>query len=198
MRHKHLALHMLQAANNIAAAGDHSLSTRQWVAMVTADAHAALGDERNCRMALERAEQVRDLPTSSGKAWLRFTADRFTADQVEPRLPYHPTRGSDKPDLIVVAPATFNTVNKVAAGISDNLALSILNEALVAGPPIVMVPCVKDSLRAHPTWTASVERLTGYGMRFVDLEGRKAANGLMRFDWSELMPQLPSAVDHAT
>src|SRR6185369_178342 len=32
------------------------------------------------------------------------------------------------PDAVVVAPATFNTVNKFASGISDTLALSLLNE----------------------------------------------------------------------
>ena len=44
------------------------------------------------------------------------------------------------PDAIVVAPATFNTVNKWAAGISDTLALGILNEALGLGLPVIAVP----------------------------------------------------------
>jgi phosphopantothenoylcysteine synthetase/decarboxylase len=34
------------------------------------------------------------------------------------------------PDAFVVAPATFNTINKLAAGISDTLALGLLNEAI--------------------------------------------------------------------
>ena len=41
------------------------------------------------------------------------------------------------PDAMVVAPATFNTINKWAAGISDTLALGLLNEALGLGLPVV-------------------------------------------------------------
>ena len=36
------------------------------------------------------------------------------------------------PDAFVVAPATFNTINKWANGISDTLALGLLNEGLAA------------------------------------------------------------------
>nr|WP_255648607.1 flavoprotein [Frankia sp. ArI3] len=62
----------------------------------------------------------------------------------------HPVRSAYKrpgePDVLppadafVVAPATFNTVNKIVAGISDTLALGLLNEALGAGLPIIMAP----------------------------------------------------------
>lgn len=44
------------------------------------------------------------------------------------------------PDAFAVAPATFNTINKLAAGISDTLALGLLNEAVGAGQPIIAVP----------------------------------------------------------
>ena len=37
------------------------------------------------------------------------------------------------PDAFVVAPATFNTINKWANGISDTLALGLLNEGLPPG-----------------------------------------------------------------
>jgi hypothetical protein len=49
-------------------------------------------------------------------------------------------------DAIAVVPATFNTINKWAAGISDTFALGILNEALGLGLPIVAVPYAKLSL----------------------------------------------------
>ena len=56
----------------------------------------------------------------------------------------HPVRSQykqpDEPDVLppadafVVAPATFNTINKWALGISDTLALGLLNEATGLGP----------------------------------------------------------------
>jgi hypothetical protein len=58
----------------------------------------------------------------------------------------HPVRTGfkdpDAPDILprasafAAAPATFNTINKWAAGISDTLALGLLNEAIGLGLPI--------------------------------------------------------------
>jgi hypothetical protein len=46
------------------------------------------------------------------------------------------------PDAIVVAPATFNTINKWAAGISDTLALGLLTEAIGKRLPVVALPFI--------------------------------------------------------
>lgn len=70
------------------------------------------------------------------------------------------------PDAVVVAPATFNTVNKWAAGIADTLALGTLCEAAGAGVPIAVLPCVADALAAHPAYQDSLARLRGMGVRF--------------------------------
>ncbi|MCX2924936.1 flavoprotein [Streptomyces sp. NEAU-W12] len=70
------------------------------------------------------------------------------------------------PDAVVVAPATFNTVNKWAAGIADTLALGTLCEATGLGVPVAVLPCVGDALAAHPAYRDSVERLTAMGVRF--------------------------------
>lgn len=47
-----------------------------------------------------------------------------------------------EPDAIVVAPVTFNTLNKWALGIAGTLAVGILCEYLGQGAPIVAVPCL--------------------------------------------------------
>src|SRR5262249_20483767 len=57
-----------------------------------------------------------------------------------------------KADAVAVAPATFNTINKWAAGISDNLALGILNEAVGLGLPILVSPYAKPALPGHPAY----------------------------------------------
>jgi hypothetical protein len=71
-------------------------------------------------------------------------------------------------DAVLAAPLTFNTINKWAAGISDTLALGLLNEQLVEGLPIVAAPCVKAAMRTHPAYPASIERLSGAGAQFLD------------------------------
>ncbi len=68
------------------------------------------------------------------------------------------------PDAIAVAPATFNTVNKWAAGISDTLALGILCEAYGLGVPTAVLPAVNSALAAHPAYVESLRRLRGMGV----------------------------------
>jgi phosphopantothenoylcysteine synthetase/decarboxylase len=70
-------------------------------------------------------------------------------------------------DAIVVAPATFNTVNKWAAGISDTLALGLLNEALGLGLPVVAVPFPNVALARHPAFRRSMAELEALGVRLL-------------------------------
>ncbi|MFF7236146.1 flavoprotein [Streptomyces collinus] len=70
------------------------------------------------------------------------------------------------PDAVVVAPATFNTLNKWAAGLADTLAVGTLCEAAGLGVPIAVLPCVADALAAHPAYRDSLARLRGMGVRF--------------------------------
>jgi phosphopantothenoylcysteine synthetase/decarboxylase len=69
-------------------------------------------------------------------------------------------------DAIAVAPATFNTINKWAAGISDTLALGILCEAHGLGTPIAVQPAVGAALAAHPAYGESLARLRSMGVLF--------------------------------
>ena len=108
--------------------------------------------------------------------------------EVQPRLPSEPRSVEHSPDAIVVAPASFNTINKWAAGVADTLALSVLCEALGAGTPIQVVPCIKETLALHPAYAASVERLTSAGIFFTDPTPftHRGDDGLMRFVWTRL------------
>jgi phosphopantothenoylcysteine decarboxylase len=68
------------------------------------------------------------------------------------------------PDAIIVAPATFNTVNKWAAGISDTLALGVVCEVIGKGLPLVVLPFLNTDLAAHPAFEQSVQRLRAWGV----------------------------------
>lgn len=70
-------------------------------------------------------------------------------------------------DALAIAPATFNTINKMAAGISDTLALGILNEAVGLGRPIVGVPTPNVGLARHPAFVNSVRQLRSWGVRLL-------------------------------
>jgi phosphopantothenoylcysteine decarboxylase len=95
-------------------------------------------------------------------------------------------------DAILAAPLTFNTINKWAAGISDTLALGLLNELLVDSPLIVAVPCAKAALRAHPAYFASVQLLEKSSVHFLDQDriSSRDADGLVVFDWAAILQQM--------
>jgi phosphopantothenoylcysteine synthetase/decarboxylase len=70
-------------------------------------------------------------------------------------------------DAFVIAPATFNTINKWAAGISDTLALGLLNEGLGLGVPMIAVPNPNIILARHPAFHRSVADLRSWGVRVM-------------------------------
>lgn len=62
-------------------------------------------------------------------------------------------------DAIIVAPATYNTINKWASGISDTYALGILAESLGTGLSVVVLPFVNSALAARQPFRRSVDSL---------------------------------------
>lgn len=60
--------------------------------------------------------------------------------------------GRIRPDAVICCPATFNTLNKWAAGINDSPALGVLNDAVGLGTPTLVVPMVAERLCRHPVW----------------------------------------------
>jgi phosphopantothenoylcysteine synthetase/decarboxylase len=74
---------------------------------------------------------------------------------------------SPKADAIIVAPATYNTINKWANGISDTYALGILAEAPGLGIPVVVLPFVNTALAMRRPFRRSVEDLREEGARVL-------------------------------
>ncbi|MGH4033011.1 flavoprotein [Actinomycetota bacterium Odt1-20B] len=95
-------------------------------------------------------------------------------------------------DAIAVAPATFNTINKWAAGISDTLALGILCEAYGVGTSIAALPCLNSAQAAHPAYRQSLERLREMGVLFGSYEPPEpqAVGAAGPFRWEEALELL--------
>ena len=71
------------------------------------------------------------------------------------------------PDAVIVVPATFNTINKWVQGISDTLALGLLNEAIGRRLPIAAVPWPNTALATHPVFLRSIATLREWGVRVI-------------------------------
>jgi len=128
---------------------------------------------------------------------------RFFDSSRVAELTGHPVRTSfkdpDAPDVLppadafAAAPATFNTINKWAAGISDTLALGLLNEAIGLGLPIVTVPWPNAALARHPAFGRSISTLRDCGVRVIlDPEHLPDDDnpGQAAFPWGELRAEL--------
>jgi phosphopantothenoylcysteine synthetase/decarboxylase len=74
---------------------------------------------------------------------------------------------SEIADAIIVAPATYNTINKWAQGISDTYALGVLAETTGLGVPIVVLPFVNSALASRPPFRRSVDALRDEGVRIL-------------------------------
>ncbi|WP_055618838.1 flavoprotein [Streptomyces sp. JHA19] len=107
------------------------------------------------------------------------------------RTPADP-RPFPPPDAVAVAPATFNTINKWAAGIADTLALGTLCEASGLGVPVAVLPCVADALAVHPAYRDSLERLRGMGARIGEpYTGEPGPDGVRaEFGWERALDLL--------
>ncbi|MFG2576555.1 flavoprotein [Streptomyces sp. NPDC048481] len=120
----------------------------------------------------------------------------FDVDAVEARTG-HPIRSAWRrpgaprpfpdPDAVVVAPATFNTVNKWAAGVADTLALGTLCETAGLGVPMAVLPCVNETLARHPAYRESLTRLRGMGVRFGSAQDPAGGHG---FGWTRALDLL--------
>lgn len=67
-------------------------------------------------------------------------------------------------DAVIVAPATYNTINKWAAGIADTYVLTQLAELVGLGVPIAVLPFVNTALAANRVFHRSVAELRATGV----------------------------------
>lgn len=70
-------------------------------------------------------------------------------------------------DAVLACPLTFNSVNKLAHGHADNLAIGLLCEMAGHGVPATVVPHCKPQLASHPAFAPSLDVLRSMGMQVL-------------------------------
>ncbi len=70
-------------------------------------------------------------------------------------------------DAVVVAPATANTIGKIASGIDDTPVTTLVTTAFGEGIPIVLVPAMHEPMYRHPIVVENIEKLRRLGVRIV-------------------------------
>jgi hypothetical protein len=92
---------------------------------------------------------------------------RIRYDNLKPEYRSPGELKSPQADAIIVAPGTFNTINKWANGISDTYALGILAEAPGLNIPVVALPFVNSALADRAPFKDSVNTLRSEGVRIL-------------------------------
>jgi len=72
-----------------------------------------------------------------------------------------------KADLVLIAPATANTISKIACGIDDTTVTSVVSTAFGSKTPIIIVPAMHESMYNHPILTENINKLKALGVEFV-------------------------------
>ncbi len=78
-------------------------------------------------------------------------------------------------DVMVVAPATANTIGKMACGFADNLLTTLY---LAASCPVVVIPSMNVNMYQHPSVCENLEKLIGHGCLVMDPDAGELACGV--------------------
>ena len=79
-------------------------------------------------------------------------------------------------DLYLIAPATANTLGKMAHGIADNL---LLTTYLSAKCPVMVAPAMDLDMYRHPATRQNLHILQSYGVRVIEPAAGELASGLV-------------------
>ncbi len=96
-----------------------------------------------------------------------ITQTKVVTDMFEPTSEYsleHITL-AEAADVVVIAPATANTVAKLAAGIADNMLTSTV---LATKAPVIIAPAMNDNMFQNPVTQDNLAKLKARGFTIVD------------------------------
>jgi phosphopantothenoylcysteine decarboxylase/phosphopantothenate--cysteine ligase len=99
----------------------------------------------------------------------------YPGDPVPERAPISHLALVDRAELYVIAPASANTLAKLAHGLADNL---VSTAALAAPCPVMVAPAMNDRMYCHPATAQNIETLRARGVTVIPPgEGELASHG---------------------
>jgi hypothetical protein len=138
--------------------------------IVVCGAGPAADVTRLVSIAQERAWTAAVTATPSAMDFLDAPAiEKLTGAPVRSGYQASPSAHRSLPaaDALVIAPATYNSINKIALGLADNYALSSVAELIGRRVPTVVVPFVNAALAARLPFRRAVAGLRDEGVSVV-------------------------------
>jgi phosphopantothenoylcysteine decarboxylase / phosphopantothenate---cysteine ligase len=123
------------------------------------------------RLLVKKGHEVMPLVTPDAEQFVRAQTFTALARRAPSEEPYpHLTRA----ELFVIAPATANTLAKLAHGLADNI---VTEAALAHRGATLVAPAMNPRMWAHPATRANVEMLRERGVHLVGPEEGELAEG---------------------
>ncbi|GIN15916.1 phosphopantothenoylcysteine decarboxylase [Shouchella clausii] len=72
---------------------------------------------------------------------------------------------ADQADLVLIAPASANTIAKLAAGIADNMLTTLV---LATKAPVALAPAMNVNMYEHPSVQENMEKLRSYHYQLIE------------------------------
>ena len=76
---------------------------------------------------------------------------------------------ADWADMVLIAPATFNIIGKVANGIADDMLTTVLS-AVSIRKPVFFALAMNVNMYENPILKENIDKLKSFGYRFIDAE----------------------------
>jgi phosphopantothenoylcysteine decarboxylase/phosphopantothenate--cysteine ligase len=132
----------------------------------------------------ERSLEFVGSATFEGITGAPVLVDEFVPDPARGSFPGDPLPGHapishlalvERCDVLAIAPASANTLAKLAAGLADNL---LTSAALASPAPLVLAPAMNARMWEHPATRANLETLRERGAHVIGPEeGELASRG---------------------
>ena len=100
---------------------------------------------------------------------LQFATDRAPVTEITGAVEHVALCGREGwADVLLIAPATANTVGKIAAAVDDTPVTTCATTALGAGVPVVVAPAMHEPMYDHPGVLDAISTVESWGVDFVD------------------------------
>ena len=103
-----------------------------------------------------------------------FNPNKTYKDYLQKKQTPH-TSISDRADLFLIAPATANTIGKIANGIADEL---VSTSIMSTNAPVILAPAMNCKIWANETVKNNVKKLKNNGYYFIEPEYGQLACGV--------------------
>jgi phosphopantothenoylcysteine decarboxylase / phosphopantothenate---cysteine ligase len=172
----------MHPANHLRGSKSDKLAGRKIVLGVTGSI-AAVECVKLCRELIRNGADVHAVMSRDAQGiihpWaLEFATGNPVTTEIDGRVQHVSFCGEvpDKADLLLIAPATANTISKMAFGIDDTPVTTFATTAIGGGMPVLVVPAMHGSMMAHKIVLENIEKLKSIGVRFLmpKLEESKA------------------------